>query len=185
MSFVDISDNELIYLVRASNDDARIHLINRYKRRIYGMVSSITSKFKISKFDYEDYYQESIVVFFKCLDLFDMEYNFYNYLFSALQREFKRKMIALQKNQNVLSLEYTSNEGVSLIDVVGEMDYSYEDSRVDNYINQNFSKIEQEIIKYKIKGYDCLEIAKLMGLSSKIVYKKLKDIRKTMLNGEI
>ena len=185
MSFIDISDNELIYLTRSSNEDAKDYLISRYKRRIYGMISSLVGKLGLSNSDYEDYYQESFIVFLKCLDLYDMDFNFYNYLFSALERELKRKKKIQQKHDNTMSLEYCTNDGLALIDVISEEDSSYQNVLLDNYISLNFSEIEQDIIRLKIKGYDCLEISKIIGLSQKNVYRKLKDIRKIMLNSEI
>ena len=48
MAFADIADNELVYLIRADNIEARDYLINRYKKRMYGMINSWAIKYNIN-----------------------------------------------------------------------------------------------------------------------------------------
>lgn len=185
MSFVDVTDSELIYLLRANNKEAENYFFERYKKRIYGIINSMASKFMISDLDYEDCFQDCFIVFLKCLDMFDDDYNFYNYLFGAITKDFGRKLQKDRKEKQLLSLENGCFKDDNLIDMVCEEDASYKRTLLDEYICLNFSILEQDIIRYKMMGYDCLEIAKIIGITPKTVYKKVALIKKKILDNGI
>ena len=86
MEYSDIGDNELIYLIRADNEDAREYLFKRYQKRIFGFINSFSNKYSIKRLDYEDYFQDCFIVFLKCLENFDEEYNFLYYVSQSIER---------------------------------------------------------------------------------------------------
>ena len=183
MSFTDIEDNELSYLLR-SNNDAFEYLINRYQKRIFGFIKNFKLQNCIKKLDYEDFYQECFIVFLKCLDMFDDEYNFYNYLHSAINKKLYKLWKKEAFNENIISLDYSESvENFSLLDVVGEDDYIYSSKQIEDFIDIKLDSITREIFKYKKRGYNAQEISKLIGISRKIVYKKVSEL-KMVLNNE-
>ena len=185
MAFADIADNELVYLIRANNDVAREYLIERYKKRIYGIINGLSNKLGVNDLDYEDSYQDCFMVFLKCLDLYDLDFSFYHYLYGAIVRDFKRKFKQQKQSNDYLTLSKCNDNDFDVLDIVSEEDTSYNEFVVNEYVVSNFSKLEQEIIGYKVQGYDALEIARLMGLSVKAIYKYISKIKKIMLNNAI
>ena len=185
MAFADIADTELIYLIRSNNLDAKSYLINRYKKRIYGMINDLSSGFPKFSVNYDDCYQDCFIVLLKCIDLFNLDYNFYNYFKGAMIRDFKRQRKSDKENNAYMPLCIYSDTDKDIIDSVSEDDGKYNDVIIEKYIDTNFGKLEQEIIRYKIAGYDAGDIAQLVGVSKKIVYKSIVRIRKIMLNSEI
>ena len=180
MVFANVSDIELIYLTRSNNYFAKDYLIERYRKRIYGIIAELTKKRIIKGLDYEDWFQDGFIVFLKCLDLFDIEYNFYNYLLSALKKEFSRKMKQIYENNKIISLDEPNEQGICLLDVIAEEDENYNNIQVQHDIDTKFTKLEQDIVKLKSRGYDCFEISKMIGVNKKVVYRKTKDIRNKM-----
>ena len=177
--FCDVGDCELIYLNRCANNDAKDYLFARYKKRIYGMIKSFASK-SILKIDYEDAYQDCMLIFMKCLELFDDEYNFYNYLSMSVEKGLKRKFTKEKSHQDILSLDYVNQQDdFSYLDVVKDEENLYQESQIKEFIDDNFNELEKQIVYYKRQGYSYLEIAGLLGISKKKMYvisNKIKTI---------
>lgn len=179
--FLDIGDAELIYLIRSNNYMAREVLFNRYKKRIYGMISSLANKGVIGK-DYEEYYQDCFVVFLKCIENFDEEYNFFYYVKSSINR--KLRLLSEQEsiNKEILSLDYVIDEDNNiLLDTIADPSQNYDQSDLDIYIDENFDDIEKDFITLRLKGYSISEIAKIKNISKKKVCKILQGIKNTLL----
>lgn len=177
MVFSDIEDNELIYLHRNNNCQAKQYLIDRYKKRIYGMINKFANINGISKLDYEECYQDCFIVFLKCLDYYD-GFNFLNYVTTAV---FNKLYKILKRNQNyeeIISLDYSLlNDDTSLLDSVSDQEYNYEINDLRIFIEENFDSDYQKIIEYKLKGYSCLEISKILKINKKRVYACLEYIK--------
>ena len=103
--FSNIGDSELIYLIRSENYYAKEYFIERYKKRIYGMINAFATKNCINKLDYEECYQDCFIVFLKCLNGFDNEHNFYSYLSNAIYRRLKTLYSKKRLDDKVLSLD--------------------------------------------------------------------------------
>lgn len=175
--FCDVGDSELIYLLRCDNNDAKECLFSRYKKRIYGIIKSFASK-HMEKIDYDDAYQDCMIIFLKCLELFDDEYNFYNYLTISLDKGLKRKREKESAYQNILSLDYVNQqEDLSYLDLVEDEDVVYSETQLQDFISNNFSEVEKQIIEYKKVGYSYLEISKILGLSKKKMYTITDNIK--------
>lgn len=185
MSFLEVTDNELIYLLRCGNLAAKECFIARYQYRLYGLIKSIIAK-KVNEYlDYEDYFQECFIVFLKCMERFNEEYNFYNYLKTAINHHFIRIKREKDRSNKIISLDYESDNKPSLIDMVSEDDLEYKTIEVNDYIKENFDDLEQKIIWLKIKGYTGDEISKILNITTKRLSKKVFNIKEIMKNKPI
>lgn len=181
MSFIDIGDNELIYLVRNNNLEARDYLISRYKKRMYGFIHSFFKKTYVSGVDYEDYFQECFLVFLKCIEGFDENYNFYKYVESAINKTLIKIYQKEEKKDKVLSLDYdTVDKNYNLVDVAKDSEMLYRENEVKLFIEKNFDELNKAIINYKLEGYNGKEIASLLGVSKKVIYDRLNKIREIL-----
>lgn len=185
MSFMEVTDNELMYLLRCGNEMAKKVFIERYHYRLYGLIKRFDFKKLSDYLDYDDCFQECFIVFLKCIERFDEEYNFYNYLNRAINHHMIRLKKAKERNANVISLEYESDHKPSLIDIVSEDDLEYQNIVVDDYIKENFDSEEQEIIKLKSQGYSGWEISQIMNITVKYLAKKVAQIKEIMKNKPI
>jgi RNA polymerase sigma factor (sigma-70 family) len=184
VSYSDIGDNELIYLIRSNNYEAKEYLIQRYQKRIYGMINSFKKSSYIQKLDYEDYYHSCFLVFLRCLELFDDDYNFYNYVSGAINKELQKLLKKEKENNDHLSLEYDISDCEYHCDYVSDSSIMYKENELNEYINENFNELDRKIIEYRLAGYNCLEIATLLNVDKKRVYKRLESI-KTKLNARL
>ena len=178
MSFTDISDNELIYLTRIENKEAKDYLIDRYKKRIYGIINSYFKKYGLTGIDYEDYYQDCFIVFLKCLNGFDNEHNFYNYLSNAVIRKLSFLLKQKRQRDSILSLDYNKDDfNSSLIDTIEDEKEIYCDNRLEKFIEKRFDFTSKQIIDYKSRGYSYFEISEILNIDVKTLYRKLYKIR--------
>lgn len=178
MSFIDITDNELIYLVRNNNLEAKDYLFTRYKKRMYGMIHSFFKKACISKVDYDDVYQDCFIVFLKCIDRFDEEYNFYNYVNSSIYKMMIKFIQEEKSQQKVLSLDYdVLDNNKNLIDIASDSEMLYRKSELNSFIEEHFSGIDKQIIDYRLMGYSICEIATLLNINKKILYTRFSKIK--------
>lgn len=181
MSYNDIGDNELIYLIRNQNNQAKECLIERYKKRIYGMINDCCSSITTFNVNYDDYYQDCFIVFLKCLESYDEDYNFYSYLKQAIEKCIRRKI-----NKEKVMLKYVSIEDdlsdnhPCLVDKVSDSAIIYNENELHDYIDESFEDIDKLIIDYKIKGYSYLEISKFLGIRAKNLYKRVDKIKEKL-----
>lgn len=180
--FSEIGDNELIYLIRNNNYEAKDVLINRYTKRIYGMIKSFALKKGLVK-DYEDYYQDCFIVFLKCLDFFDNEYNFFLYLKSAINRNLQNALKKEQLDKEVYSLDYfiDKDDNLALIDTIADSSYDYGNSDINMFVEENFNEDEKEIIDLRLKGYSINDISIIKKINKKKVCKILKKIKNRLI----
>ena len=179
MSFNDITDNELLYLVRNNNQQAKDYLFSRYKRRMYGMIHSFFKKTGINRIDYDDVFQDCFIVFLKCIDKFDEEYNFYNYINFSIQKTLVKIIQSEKENKSVLSLDYDVVENSkNLIDVVNDNEMLYRKNELEMFIDENFSTLDKVIIEYRLKGYTICEIATILNLNKKMLYARFSTIKR-------
>ena len=183
MSFTDIGDNELIYLIRNDNGEAKKYLVNRYRKRIYGIINSYFTTYNVGGEDYEDYYQDCFIVFLKCLNGFDNEHNFYNYLSNAIYRRLRALYFKKRLDDKVLSLDYVYEcNDITMMDVVEDSNAVYRINELKEYIDFNFDETTKMIINYRLEGYTYSEIAKLLNINIKTLYRKLYKMRDAIID---
>ncbi len=178
MSYKDIGDNELIYLIRSNNNEAKEYLIERYKKRIYGIIKDNCLRITTFNINYDDYFQDCFLVFLRCLETYDSEYNFYNYVKRAIEKCIHRRIHKDTTALNYLSLEGDFNGNHScLVDKVSDSAIIYNEKEFYDYIDNCFNDVDKKIIEHKLKGYSYLEISRILGLNKKYLYKRVESIK--------
>ena len=173
----DIGDSELIYLIRSNNNEARDVLINRYKKRIFGIVHSFAMKYNLTNIDYEDFVSEGFIVFLKCIERYDDDYNFYSYVVESIER----KLFKLIKKESLYLNISDLNDNFQDYDFPAcDSQYPYKELEIKDMINENFDEYSKKIIEFKMQGYSFNEISKLMGISKKVMYKKSDSIKEIL-----
>lgn len=179
MSFSEIGDNELLYLIRCNNNEAKQYLIERYRVRIYGMIKSFVLKRKLKIVNFDDYFQWCFITFLKCLKLCDEEYNFRNYVKTAVENILNRIFEQEESYDEILSLEdQVFDRDVYSLDVACDSSSIYFTSEIKKYLDENLSLLDRKIVDLKIKGYKSVEIAKILEINNKEIYKRIANIRK-------
>lgn len=177
----DVSDSELIYLYRNNNYYAFETLVNRYKKRIYGMVEKTKNINHFSYLSFDDFYHSCYIALVKCIDNFNNEGIFYSYVMSAFENIIARLFEKENKYKNIMSLE--DYHTVLAYDFISEDDCKYEASDIKEFINEQVGEDCKEIIYYKYIGYNCKEISNLTNLSLKQIYNRMNKAKNILKNG--
>lgn len=166
----DLSDDELISLIRNGSEKAFNRLILKYT----GTVSLLSKKYFSSSLTDDDWFQEGMIGLLNAVRTHDREASasFSTYACVCIRN---RMNSALKKAQNAAnaplngSLEYHDDFVPTVI------------SPEDNYIeNENYrffttsflnklSETEQKVIRYYLSGFSYKETAKKLGISEKSV----------------
>ena len=196
------SDEELLYLIRCGQDDAKNHLIEKYKRRIYNWIRYLD--YSYLGIEHEDLLQIGIIRFWEGLDLYRNDQSASLYTFT--------KMIVMQKIKTILRQsinKYTikDTQMISLDEMVGDDGLLYEEIVEDERIIYQPSKIltvkettseylseiekrmtyvERTVSQYIYEGYDEKEIAEILNIPIKSVYNAVyRSHKKSSLTKEI
>jgi len=179
-----MSDDLLICLYRERNQIAIDCLFERYKYYLYGIINDMLCKENLY-FDYEEVYQDLVIVFMNCVEKYDEESGcFYPFVKTAVERKLFDKIKKAKRNNKIASLDDlmfdSGNE--SCLDYVAEQDY-FDNYLYDNLMN-NLDEKDRLIVNLKVCGYPYHEIAKMMGVGRQSIYRrsnKIKNILKDII----
>ena len=91
MKYKDYNDYELIYMVRENSTTSKDILYKKYSPIISSIVNEFYSKYNNYGFEYDDFYQEAMYTFEKCIIKYDDSKDtlFYTFLkFFGIWRRF-------------------------------------------------------------------------------------------------
>jgi len=178
MQYSNIGDNELLYLIRCDNQEAKECLIKRYQKRIFGIIDGFSKKYSIKGLDYEDYFQDCFIVFLKCIENYDENYNFFNYAHRAIERELYKLINEELLRRDIISIDDDNlYKDKVLVDVVSDSSIIYNEVELKNSFCDILDEKNKRILEYRLKGYSCVEIAKIMNSTPKSVYKRMAKIK--------
>lgn len=168
MSDLKYNDNELLYLISQHNEYALELLLKKYKP----MIKKRLSDFNIKSRNYDDFYQECLIVFFKSVEKFREEKNgiFNLYLDYAIKNKIKYLIKKEQKYfYNVVlsdDLEYVPDDKTQKGNILEEPKTGI------------LSTFEKEIYdKFLKEGYKVMDISKSMNCNVKKIYNAISRIR--------
>ncbi len=174
MEYDEINDNELLFLVSESNEEARSELVKKYTGIVHKIAFKYTNIAETFGIEEKDLVQEGLIGLSKAIDTYDTNKNvlFYTYVTlcietsikSALRKASKKKhqslnsSISLDKlyedeiNVNEILKDETSDPSVQLLDK----------ENIDEILNESkkvLTSFEYEVFKFKTNGYSNEEIA--------------------------
>ena len=185
MNYKELNDNELLFLVAESNEEATNLLINKYRNLILSTLKEYLKEYNIIGVEVADLYQEGLIGLLQAINSFDKEKDvtFYTYakacikssLLTAIRKTFRMKNRIL-------------NNSFPLDKLIEETNYNYyeifKDYRNDpdvllskeedenellDSIKSKLSNNEKTIFELKLKGLSNSEIANLIDKDKKYV----------------
>ena len=196
------SDEELLYLIRCGQDEAKDYLIDKYKRRIFNWIKHLD--YSYLGLEQDDLMQIGLIRFWEGLDLYRDDQSATLYTFSKMIVTQKIKTVLRQttdkyvmKDMQVVSLdEMVSDEGVLYEEIIEDDRVVYQPSKIltiKETTNEYFTKIEKSmtfvertVSQYIYEGYDEKEISEILNIPIKSVYNAVyRSHKKSSLTKEI
>ncbi len=196
------SDEELLYLIRCGQDDAKNYLIEKYKRRIYNWIRYLD--YSYLGIEHEDLLQIGIIRFWEGLDLYRNDQSASLYTFAKMIVMQKIKTILRQsinkhtlKDMQMISLdEMVGDDGLLYEEIVEDERITYQPSKIlavkettSEYLSEiekRMTFVERTVSQYVYEGYNEKEIAEILNIPIKSVYNAVyRSHKKSSLTKEI
>ena len=199
-SFKDMSDDELILLIRSDNKEALNYLLNKYKELVYMKVS----KYFIIGAEKDDIVQEGLIGLYKAIKSYkeDKHNSFKTFanmcierqLITAIKTSNRQKHMPLNSYLSLNTSTYDDEEDKTLIEVLNN--HTVEDpldtitkkeyyKEVEESIDKSLSDFEKQVLKKFIKGDSYVKIAEELESPVKSVDNAIQRIRKKAMKGII
>lgn len=171
MIFRNYNDFEIVNLIKQGYEEAFNFMVDKYKF----FIAKNIKKFNLTE-EYDDIYQESLMVLYKSIQRFDESFN------KSFMRYFElnltNKLISIKKKKNRYG-EFLANKLSTLIDFsVYEQTKSY---ITENEIKQALNKLsgfEKKVFNMKVIGkLSVRETAKKIKCDEKKIYNALDRIK--------
>ena len=189
----DISDEDMIKLIRNDDKNALNYLIDKYKN----VVIMKTNRFFVVGAEKDDMIQEGFWGLYKAIQSFDPEKQnsfktFANLcierqLITVIKTKKKKKNIPLNSSFSLNIAAYDDNEDMSVLEVLDAK--TVEDpletiikkehfANIENRIDQNLSSFERNVLNKYIQGQSYVSIANSLDIQVKSVDNAIQRIRK-------
>ena len=162
---IEYNDNELLYLISEYDEAAFEILCEKYRPLIINRLK----KFRIQPKNFEDYYQECLMVLYSCCNNYreDKNNTFNLYLDISIQNKIRN---LLRKEHNyfygVTLVELDKIDGVIFKDK-DDLDYS---KNHDGFLNRIRNLLEKEVMSLFLNGHNIKDIARALKIPSQRVY---------------
>lgn len=169
MNVEKYNDNELLYFISESDEIALDIIVEKYKP----LIKSRLIKYRIKEKNFEDFYQECLIILYKCVYKYreDKNVTFNSYLDSTIQQRI-RNIILREKDYfyNVMFVGET------------ELDYMIET------VYENYAEDKIELLsKFELKVYNLIKeqtsieaIYQMLGVTKKSIYNTINRIKLKM-----
>ncbi|MBR5370438.1 MAG: sigma-70 family RNA polymerase sigma factor [Bacilli bacterium] len=183
MDYKKLNDNELIYMVQENDENSTNLLLKKYTPIIHNLSYEYYRRFIGSGYEFEDFYQEALVSFYKALYTYNNSKNvlFYTFVIICMKRSlsgFVRKIYNSVCN-NLDTIE------------ISEVEYCVEDIKENPKVRDSFNGLEKiikdvifnlsieagAILELKINGFTYKEISKLLDIPMSSVEFKSRRAR--------
>ena len=196
-TYDNLTDQELISLIRNNDEQATEILLKKYKN----MVAGKTRRLFLQGGDQEDLIQEGMIGLYQAIFSFDVTQNvpFKNYasavvdsrLYDAIRTATRKKHQPLNES---LSLDYSytdssDDEPISLFEVLSDESALTPESllldkeiklNLENFLQNYLSKYEDQVASLYLQGKTYREIAEKLNVSTKSVDGALQRVRKKL-----
>ena len=197
MEYNDINDNELLFLVSESNEEAKSELVKKYIGIVHKIAFKYTGLADSLGVDEKDLVQEGLIGLNKAIDTYNPSKNvlFYTYVTLCIESNIKSylKVSSRKRNQtlnNSLSLDKLSEDDVNINEMLKDensdpsLKLLEEENR--NELLETFklvlTEFEYEVFKYKSEGYSNEEISLKTGKDKKSIENTLFRIKNKIKN---
>jgi len=187
MDYKKYNDNELIYMVRENDEISTNILVNKYYPIILNISNEYYKKYNGYIYDFDDFYQEGLVSFYKALSTYNntKDVLFYTYVVFCIRRSLSSfgKLVNKKKNKD---------ENID----INELEYAIEDVKTNPINRDSYIELENivrdvifslplesgSILELKTNGFTYKEIGKLLDIPISSVEFKSRRARKMLRN---
>ena len=187
MDYKKYNDNELIYMVRENDEISTNILVNKYYPIILNISNEYYKKYNGYIYDFDDFYQEGLVSFYKALSTYNntKDVLFYTYVVFCIRRSLSSfgKLVNKKKNKD---------ENID----INEFEYAIEDVKTNPINRDSYIELENivrnvifslplesgSILELKTNGFTYKEIGKLLDIPISSVEFKSRRARKMLRN---
>lgn len=196
--YLNINDNELLYLIGENSEDANEIIFEKYKPVIDYYVCKYLPFVSGKGIDYNDLYQEGLIGLDSAIKGFKnkKDIKFSTFAFLCIKRKiFTAVKNANRKKHSILnesfSLDVTMpDENRSFIDFIKSSDGGIEDLLVskenieyfNDMLNKELSEYERRVYDLRVSGFNYEEIANMLDKTVKSVESVLFRIRVKIRN---
>lgn len=188
MPYEAFSDEELIEKLRQGENDITDYILEKYKP----LVRKKTNAMYLIGGETEDLIQEGMIGLFKAIRDYrpDKDASFYHFaelcinrqLYSALEASNRKKH---QPLNSYISLSDQDNQGAVAAELLVDQERGPEQMVIEQELweeykkrlEQNLSKMENNVLQYYLDGNHYIQIAEIMGKSPKSIDNALQRIR--------
>ncbi len=189
----NISDSEILMLIKANNEEAKEYMLTKYKNIIDILMAKYNKVFYKVNIDKQDAYAEALFAFNEALTNFNelKDSSFPSFLSLCIKRRFiklvrKHNTEKSKFNNELYSLDYVySAIGIPLIDTIKDeesdpLNLITEEETKNNLLSsiaEVLSLFEYEVFEYMIDGLSYVDIAILMDKNSKQIDNAIQRIK--------
>lgn len=192
MDYDDINDNELLFLVSESNEEARSILVKKYTGIVYKIAHKYTSLAESIGIEEKDLIQEGLIGLTKAIDTYDTnkEVLFYTYVTVCIETSIKTALRSGNRKKNKslndsISLEKLYEEDINIDEALKDEQYNpslkiQEEESMDEILTKSqklLTSFEYEVLKLKIYGYSNQEVADITKKNKKAIENTLFRIK--------
>jgi len=191
--YKEYEDQELIYLIAESSEEASNILYKKYKNLINLKVKKYLTQAKKVGLDYNDLFQEGMLGLSDAINSYkDMKNTKFSsfanlcidrQLYTALAKAGRKKHSLLNES---FSLDFVSEEDDKPLmnflfnktdDPSIKFDNKESKKQLMMFLKNNLTNLEKEVLVLRIKGYEYKEISKILNKSYKSIDSALQRIR--------
>ena len=174
MDYDKINDNELLFLVSESNEEARSELVKKYTGIVHKIAHKYTSLAETFGIEEKDLVQEGFIGLSKAIDTYDVGKNvlFYTYVALCIESSIKSALRTASKKKhqslnNSISLDKLYEEEININEILKDetSDPSIQlldKENIDEILNDSkkiLTSFEYDVFKLKVEGYSNEEIS--------------------------
>ncbi len=204
MDYKDINDDELIMMIRESNEDAKDVIYNKYRYIVGYMIKKYKNIALKLGIELKDLNQEALVGFSDALLNFNSNSNasLKTFISLCVERRLRAFLIKASRKKNLmlneaLSLEHEYKDFTTLADLISDnnennpltkLTRSERYNDLVNSIYNDLSQNEKDVLSLMLEGMNYTDIASILNISLKSVdttIQRIKNkVKSTLLIGE-
>ena len=192
MDYDDINDNELLFLVSESNEEAKSILVKKYTGIVHKIAYKYAPLAKSIGIEEKDLIQEGLIGLNKAIDTYNTkkEVLFYTYVTVCIEASIKTALrnASRKKNKTLndsISLDKLYEEEANIDELLKDEQYNpslkiQEEESMDEILSKTkkiLAPFEYEVLKLKIYGYTNEEVAKITNKNKKSIENTLFRIK--------
>ena len=199
MKYEEINDNELLFLVSESNEEARSELVKKYTGIVHKIAFKYTNLAETFGVEEKDLVQEGLIGLSKAIDTYDSNKNvlFYTYVTLCIETSIKSALRTASKKKNQLlnnsiSLDKLYEEEININEILKDESSDpsvqlLDKESIDEILKDSkeiLTPFEYDVFKLKSEGYSNEEISSKTKKDKKSIENTIFRI-KTKLKNQI